>query len=89
MLPILAFRIQELAHGGLTPETETKLREITASLIRPGQNDTITDLHAASALRFQRDEIRFAGSSDAAFSRKLAAFEAPMLRNGRLMTSLE
>jgi hypothetical protein len=31
MLPILAFRIQELALGGLKPETNVKLREITAS----------------------------------------------------------
>jgi hypothetical protein len=40
MLPILAFRIQELAHGGLRPETKAKLREITASLGPAGRNDT-------------------------------------------------
>jgi hypothetical protein len=39
MLPILAFRIQELAHGGLKPETKAKLSEITASLSSIGQND--------------------------------------------------
>jgi len=32
MLPILAFRIQERAHGGLKPELQARLREIVASL---------------------------------------------------------
>lgn len=32
MLPILAFRIQEKAYGGLTPETKEKLREIALSV---------------------------------------------------------
>ena len=39
MLPILAFRIQELAHGGLRPETKARLRELTSSLSSKGQND--------------------------------------------------
>jgi hypothetical protein len=39
MVPILAFRIQELAHGGLKPETNAKLQEITCSLNPRGQND--------------------------------------------------
>jgi hypothetical protein len=39
MLPILAFRIQELAHGGLKPETKARLQEITSSLNSRGQND--------------------------------------------------
>jgi hypothetical protein len=37
MLPILAFRIQELAHGGLKPETKAKLREVTGYLNPEGQ----------------------------------------------------
>jgi hypothetical protein len=32
MLPILAFRIQEKAYGGLSPATKEKLREITLSV---------------------------------------------------------
>jgi hypothetical protein len=40
MLPVLAFRVQELAHGGLKPETNAQLREITASLTSAGQNHT-------------------------------------------------
>jgi hypothetical protein len=39
MLPILAFRIQELAHGGLKVETKARLQEITSSLNPKGQND--------------------------------------------------
>ncbi len=39
MLPILAFRIQELAHGGLRPETKARLQELTSSLSSKGQND--------------------------------------------------
>jgi Protein of unknown function (DUF2924) len=37
MLPILAFRIQELALGGLKPETKANLREISGSLNPEGQ----------------------------------------------------
>ena len=40
MLPVLAFRIQELAHGGLKPETKAQLREMTASLTSTGQSYT-------------------------------------------------
>lgn len=32
MLPVLAFRIQELAHGGLQSQTKAKLQEITPCL---------------------------------------------------------
>jgi Protein of unknown function (DUF2924) len=32
MLPVLAFRIQEKAYGGLKPETKARLREILATL---------------------------------------------------------
>ena len=39
MLPILAFRIQDLAHGGLRPETKVRLQELTSSLSSKGQND--------------------------------------------------
>ena len=39
MLPILAFRIQELAHGGLRPETKATLQEFTSSLSSKGQNE--------------------------------------------------
>ena len=39
MAPILAFRIQELAHGGLTPETKAKLHEIRSCLSPKAQND--------------------------------------------------
>jgi hypothetical protein len=39
MLPILAFQIQELAYGGLTPETKAKLHEIMPSLNPRGRND--------------------------------------------------
>ena len=39
MAPILAFRIQELAHGGLTPETKAKLQEIRSCLSPKAQND--------------------------------------------------
>ena len=39
MLPILAFRIQELAHGGLRPEAKAKLQELTSSLNPKGRND--------------------------------------------------
>ena len=39
MLPILAFRIQELAHGGLRPETKVRLQELRSSLSSKGQND--------------------------------------------------
>jgi hypothetical protein len=39
MLPILAFRIQELAHGGLRPEAKAKLQELTSSLSSRGRND--------------------------------------------------
>ena len=39
MAPILAFRIQELAHCGLKPETIAKLQEITCSLNPKRQND--------------------------------------------------
>jgi hypothetical protein len=50
MLPILAFRIQELAHGGLKTETMTQLREITASLTSPGQNATRPRFKAGTRL---------------------------------------
>jgi hypothetical protein len=50
MLPILAFRIQELAHGGLKPETTAKLREITASLSSTGQNATRPRFKAGTRL---------------------------------------
>jgi hypothetical protein len=50
MLPILAFRIQELAHGGLKPETKAKLGEITASLGPAGQNDTRPRFKAGTRL---------------------------------------
>jgi Protein of unknown function (DUF2924) len=39
MLPILAFRIQELAHGGLNPETKAKLDDLTSSLSSKAQSD--------------------------------------------------
>jgi hypothetical protein len=39
MLPILAFRIQELANGGLKPETKAKLQQIVSSFNPTGQND--------------------------------------------------
>jgi hypothetical protein len=39
MAPILAFRIQELAHGGLTLETKAKLHEIRFCLSSKAQND--------------------------------------------------
>ena len=39
MLPILAFRIQELAHGGLKPETKAKLQELAPSLNPKGHID--------------------------------------------------
>jgi len=32
MLPILAYRIQERAYGGMTPETQERLREIALSV---------------------------------------------------------
>jgi hypothetical protein len=50
MLPILAFRIQELAHGGLIPETKAKLREITASLSHTRQNDNRPRFKAGTRL---------------------------------------
>jgi hypothetical protein len=50
MLPILAFRIQELAHGGLKPETKTQLREMTASLTSTGQNRTKPRFKAGTRL---------------------------------------
>jgi hypothetical protein len=50
MLPILAFRIQELAHGGLKPETKAKLCEITASLSPTGQNNTRPRFKAGTKL---------------------------------------
>jgi hypothetical protein len=39
MLPILAFRIQELAHGGLRREAKAKLQQLTSSLNPEGRND--------------------------------------------------
>lgn len=39
MLPILAYRVQELSHGGLKPETKAKLQEFAPSLIHKEQND--------------------------------------------------
>jgi hypothetical protein len=50
MLPILAFRIQELAHGGVKPETKAKLREIMASLSSTGQNHTRPRFKAGTRL---------------------------------------
>jgi hypothetical protein len=50
MLPILAFRVQELAHGGLKPETKTKLREIATSLSSTGQNHTRPRFKAGTRL---------------------------------------
>jgi hypothetical protein len=49
MLPVLAFRVQELAHGGLKPETEAKLRAATASE-PPGQNHTKPRFKAGTRL---------------------------------------
>ena len=39
MLPILAFRIQELAHGGLRPEAKAKLQELTSFFNPKRRND--------------------------------------------------
>nr|WP_281376828.1 DUF2924 domain-containing protein [Edaphobacter lichenicola] len=50
MTPILAFRIQELAHGGLKPETRAKLQEITSSLNAKGQNDARQRFKAGTRL---------------------------------------
>jgi hypothetical protein len=50
MLPILAFRVQELAHGGLNPETKAKLREITGSLSSAGQKATRPTFKAGTRL---------------------------------------
>jgi hypothetical protein len=50
MLPILAFRLQEIVHGGLKPETKAKLREITASLASTGRNDTRAKFKAGTRL---------------------------------------
>ena len=50
MLPILAFRIQELAHGGLKPETKANLSEITASLGPAGHNDNRPRFKAGTRL---------------------------------------
>jgi hypothetical protein len=49
MLPILAFRIQELAHGGLKPETNAKLREIASSL-NPKRSDARQRFRAGTRL---------------------------------------
>lgn len=38
MIPILAFRIQELAHGGLKSGTKSKLQEVIASLNSNSRN---------------------------------------------------
>ena len=50
MLPILAFRLQELAHGGLKPETIARLREIELSLNPKGQNDARQRFKAGTRL---------------------------------------
>jgi hypothetical protein len=50
MPPILAFRIQELAHGGLKPETKAKLQEITSSLNPKGRNDARQRFRAGTRL---------------------------------------
>jgi hypothetical protein len=50
MLPILAFRIQELAHGGLKPETKAKLHEITSSLNPRGRSDARQRFRAGTRL---------------------------------------
>jgi hypothetical protein len=39
MLPILAFKIQELAHGGLNPELRKRLEEIRSSQTPKAHND--------------------------------------------------
>src|SRR5260370_18521422 len=50
MLPTLAFRIQELAQGGLKPETKAKLREITSSLNPKGRDDARQRFRAGTKL---------------------------------------
>jgi Protein of unknown function (DUF2924) len=50
MLPILAFRIQELAHGGLKPETKATLQEITSSLNPKGRDDARQRFRAGTKL---------------------------------------
>ena len=50
MLPILAFRIQELAQGGLKPETKAKLHEITSSLNPKGRDDARQRFRAGTKL---------------------------------------
>jgi hypothetical protein len=50
MLPILAFRVQELAHGGLKPVTKAQLLEIAASLTSTGQSHTKPKFKAGTRL---------------------------------------
>ena len=50
MLPILAFRIQELAYGGLKPETKFQLQELTSSLNPKGRNDARQRFRAGTRL---------------------------------------
>jgi hypothetical protein len=50
MLPILAFRIQELARGGLKPETKAKLSQTAASLSPTRQNDSMPRFKAGTRL---------------------------------------
>jgi hypothetical protein len=50
MLPILAFRIQELAHGGLNPDTRAKLQEITAALNSKARTDARQRFRAGTRL---------------------------------------
>jgi hypothetical protein len=50
MLPILAFRVQELAHGGLRPETKAKLREFAPSLGSTRQHDARQSFRAGTRL---------------------------------------
>jgi hypothetical protein len=50
MLPILAFRIQEIAHGGLKPETKAKLDDIASALNPKAQNDACRRFKAGTRL---------------------------------------
>jgi hypothetical protein len=50
MLPILAFRVQELAHGGLRPETKAKLREFAPSFGPTRQHDARQSFRAGTRL---------------------------------------
>jgi hypothetical protein len=50
MLPILAFRIQELAHGGLKAETKARLQEITSSLNPKGQHGALQRFKSGTRL---------------------------------------